>query len=72
MSKQLGRGAAVSLVVHFAVITALLVGVPATRPADLPEEEAVAMVFEGNAPSAMRAERPAPVPAPAPAAEPTP
>jgi hypothetical protein len=65
MPPELRRGAIVSAVLHLIVLAALLIGIPFVRPPEPPQDETVAMVFMGVAPSSMQAPTPAAVPAPA-------
>lgn len=65
MSPTLRRGGAISLAVHVIVIVALLVRLEFARQSEpQPEEQAVAVVFQGTAANTMKADTAAPVPAP--------
>jgi len=65
MPSALRRGAAISVVVHIAIIAALLIGIPEATPPKPPPETAVAMIFTGTAAKTTQAPTPAPTPAPA-------
>src|SRR5436190_1859103 len=68
MTSRLRLGAALSFALHVAAIGVLLIGLPAAKPPDQPEEQTVAMLFADETPKA----EPAQTPAPASAPEPTP
>ena len=66
LTRGLRRGAVLSAALHILLLVVLLVGIPASRPPE-PEEQTVAMVFEGpgNLPP-IKSVAPGPVPAPQP------
>jgi hypothetical protein len=65
LASGLRKWGTISAVVHAAIIVALLVRLEfARQPDPIPEEQSVAVVFEGTQANTMKANTPAPVPAP--------
>ena len=61
----LRKGGAISLILHVAVVVAMLVHLElARKPDPEPEEQSVAMVFQGTEANAMKADTPSVIPAP--------
>ena len=65
LSPGMRKGGLISLAVHAAIVVLMLQHLELSRKPDpIPEEQAVAVVFEGTEASSMKANIPAPVPAP--------